>query len=88
MRSFFNEGDSYKLTHPDADKTKAYFFGRRLGHELCSKMDVAFFGILEELGVAVNTPDMNEADMTRLAEIEEQMGALISDICQRKAIDK
>lgn len=88
MRSFFNEGDSYKLTHPGTEKTKAYFFGRRLGHEISSKIDAAFFEIINELGVASDSPDMNEADMTRLVKIEESMAELIVDICARKAVDK
>ncbi len=85
--AYLNEGDNFALTHPDTDKTKAYLFGRRLGRQVSMEMDTVFGNILERLDVSMDfrDGDILEADAERLQELEEQMGELIVNICQRKA---
>ncbi len=84
--SYLNGDDDFTLTHPDADKTKAYLFGRRLGRQVAVEMDTSFGHILEHLGVSmdVRDGDLTEAHVDRLQELEEKMGELIVDICRHK----
>ncbi len=84
--SHLHVDDSYILVHRDADRTKAHFFGRRLGRQVAMEMDTTFCHILEHLGVSmdVRDGDLVEAHTERLQALEEKMGELIVDICQQK----
>ncbi|KKM19463.1 hypothetical protein LCGC14_1655380 [marine sediment metagenome] len=87
INEYLDADDSFILTHPDTDKTKAYLFGRRLGRQVSTEMDTTFGHILEHLGVSMDfrDGDLLEAHAERLQALEEQMGDLIVDICRRKA---
>lgn len=85
--SYLNVDDDFTFTHPDTDKTRAYSFGRRLGRQVAMEMDTSFGHILEHLGISMDdrVGDLTEAHVERLQELEEKMGELIVEICQRKA---
>ncbi len=83
---YLNEDDSFARLHPDSDKTKAFFFGRRLGHQVASEMDETFFLILKRLGISMEAPDgeITDDDVEKLKAMEESMAELIVDVCRRK----
>ncbi len=84
---YLNEGDDFTLTGTAADKTKAFFFGRRLGHQVSSEMSETFFLTLRRLGISDNCAcgDITDADIKKLDAMAETMAGHIADICQRKA---
>ena len=83
---FLNEDDSFARLDPNSDKTKGFFFGRRLGHQVSSEMDETFFQILKRLGISLEAPDgeITDDDVEKLKVMEESMAELIVDICARK----
>ena len=85
--SYLNEDDSFARLHSNNDKTKAFFFGRRLGHQVSSEMDETFFLILKRLDISPRASDneITDDDVEKLKVIEESMAELIIDICRRKA---
>jgi hypothetical protein len=84
---FLNEGDSFALAGSQADKTKAFFFRRRVGHQVSSEMSDTFFLTLRRLGISDNcdSGDITDADVKKLDAATESMAELIAGICRRKA---
>lgn len=83
--SHLNDGDSFRLALNSGDRH--YLFVRRVSRQVASGSDNTFFETLQALGVGsdVAVGDIHKADMDKLISIQEEMSALILDICARKA---
>ena len=81
-----NDGDSFELAINSGGKHP--FFTRRVARQLASGSDTIFFETLQALGISADSSDgdLREDDMARLGEIQEELAALVLEICARKAV--